>query len=78
MKRVNTGQWRRWWRERYDLVRGMFVNFLSLWMVCARVTLIWGILRGGKGSIRPKVRFENSAYGHGLRLGLYSNQRIEG
>ena len=61
-----TGQWRRWWRERYDLVRGMFVNFLSLWMVCARVTLIWGVLRGGKGSIRPKVRFENSAYGQGL------------
>ena len=44
------------------------MNFLSLWMVCARVTLIWGVLRGGKGSIRPKVRFENSAYGQGLRL----------
>ena len=42
------------------------MNFLSLWMVCARVTLIWGVLRGGKGSIRPKVRFENSAYGQGL------------
>ena len=45
------------------------MNFLSLWMVCARVTLIWGVLRGGKGSIRPKVRFENSAYGQGLSLG---------
>jgi len=31
------------------------------------VTLIWGVLRGGKGSIRPKVRFENSAYGQGLK-----------
>jgi len=53
-------------RERYDyLVRGMIVNFLCLWMVCTRVTLIWSVLRGGKGSIRPKVRFENSAYGQG-------------
>ncbi len=63
-----------WWpqppisrRERYDLVRGMIVIFLCLWMVCTRVTLIWSVLRGGKGSIRPKVRFENSAYGQGLR-----------
>jgi hypothetical protein len=55
-------------RERYDLVRCMIVIFLCLWMVCTRVTLIWSVLRGMKGSICPKVRFKNSAYGQGLRV----------
>ena len=44
-------------------------------MVWTRVTLIWSVLRGGKGLIRPKVRFENSAYGQGLRGSAGSARR---
>ena len=43
-------------------------------MVCTRVTLIWSVLRGGKGSIRPKVRFENSALGHLCRQTVLGTQ----